>query len=847
MARILQNKTRFVCASLALAAFLLRPEPVGARFWLGADAQARAARETPPEARKWFEEARKRLGGGEVDRALAAVQEGLRLAPRSVEGLDLAGIIETRKGDYGRAIDTFQEALRLDPQSAETHNDLGNTYFAEEKFGLAEQQFRETLRDHPRNRDATHNLGLVLLARGDARGAITFLRRVQPPDSGTLLNLVQAYFGAGQYPQALELAKSISTQGKNDVRLHFTLGVLLASQKQYEPAIREFELADASKPGTYEILHDLGKAYLRTGHDGRAEEVLGRALQMQPDSADTLYLLAQAYADQGKDVQALELLLRARRLAPQNTDVVFLMSRLSMKQSFFDDAIQLLEEGLKISPRRSDLHAALGESYFTVGKVDKAIGEFETLIRLDPSAQSYAFMGLCYRHLGRFDEAKKYFDEGLKNDPHNVACLYNLGFIENKRRNYAGAEKLLERALERDPDYPDALFELASVKMAEKKYADALPLLRRCAKWTDKPAAVYYKLATAERNLHETGASQRDVRIFETLAKDPAPGPYPFQYLFEYLDQRAALAPEQKTEVDLEELLRQVDKYPDQPRNLYLLAEVYLKLRRVEEARKTVEQLDRLSRGDARTALGVGVLLARYRLYPEAIQHFQMVLSADPASDDAKYNLADVYFQSRDYTRALETIQQISREGQNDDAVLALLGDVDAHLGRTSEAISVFEKAVEKNPDNDQGYFSLALTQMRAGAVGSAARTLRRGLSRIPDSGKLFWGMGVVSVLEGNNAQAEAEFKRAADLMPDWQSCYSALGIFYYESGRIAAARETLDRCQRLFPHSSLNVTRIRQTLDQSTNREAPVPGMPLAPEARLRFLQVALTLAEQP
>src|SRR5207248_1594140 len=84
---------------------------------------------------------------------------------------------------------------------------------------------------------------------------------------------------------------------------------------------------------------------------------------------------------------------------------------------------------------------ALGESYFMSGKTEKAIDEFKKLVEVDPSAGSYAFLGLSYRHLGRFDEARKYFEAGLKNDPHNAACLFNVGYIEERQGNYAAAER----------------------------------------------------------------------------------------------------------------------------------------------------------------------------------------------------------------------------------------------------------------------------------------------------------------------------------------------------------------------------------------------------------------------
>jgi tetratricopeptide (TPR) repeat protein len=498
-------------------------------LWISAAAQKPPAPEskTPPEVIERFEEGRRLLRSGYLENALASVQQGLKLAPQSIEGLNLLGMISVQKGDYARAVAAFEEALKVDPRSAETHNNLGNTYYAQHRLDLAEQEFQQALRSEPSNRDANYNLGLILLAEHDAQRAITYFGRVRPADDPRVLsNLARAYFVAGQKEKALETAAALSHRAKDDVQVHFTLGVLLASQRQYAAAIHEFEIADALQPGTPEILHDLGQAYLRSQKYDKAEEVLQRAIAAKPDSAETLYLLAQVYADQQKDLQALELLLRAQKLAPQNTDILFLMGRLSMMQSYFEDAIRVLEEGAKIDPKRPDFHAALGESYFTVGRVDRAVQEFDTLIKLDPSARSYAFMGLCYRHLGRFAEAKKYFNLGLKSNPRNAACLFNLGYIENKQGNYAGAEKFLGQAIEADPKYGDALYELAGVKMAQKKRRGFAPAETvRQAEWP----AVFGKvlqgsLLQARGGRTQSSSDGRSPKGFEDL-RDPVQGP----------------------------------------------------------------------------------------------------------------------------------------------------------------------------------------------------------------------------------------------------------------------------------------------------------------------------------
>jgi tetratricopeptide (TPR) repeat protein len=140
----------------------------------------------------------------------------------------------------------------------------------------------------------------------------------------------------------------------------------------------------------------------------------------------------------------------------------------------------------------------------------------------------------------------------------------------------------------------------------------------------------------------------------------------------------------------------------------------------------------------------------------------------------------------------------------------------------------------------------LALAELRADNPARAFTTFEQGLARVPDSGMLYWGLGVVSILKGDASRGESYLKKAIDLAPSRESTFMALGIFYYEAGRISEAREVLERYSQIFPHGSIDVDRIRQTLDA-----APVSGnsgktVGLSPNARQEFYQLALTLAEQ-
>jgi len=803
------------------------------------------AQQKAPNSSKDFREAEVLVQQGRLHEAKTATEQELQLHPSSVEGYNLLGIIETDQQDYSSAIEAFRRALQLSPNSIKTHNNLANAYVALKQFDLAEKEFRAVLHAVPGNSDANYNLGVLLMSKGESAAAIPHFERVSPANLPTRFNLVRAYFQNKQPAEGVHLASLLAASNSNDVKVQFSLGVLLASEKQYKEAQLDLERADILQPDTFEIVYNLGQVLLRDGQFAKAESILKRALNLNSDSVEAMHLLAQAYVYESRPLDALDLLIRAHRLAPDNPDVILLMAKTSMSQDYFEDAIPLLEDGVKVAPRRADLIAALGESYFMAGRADKAIEQFTSLLAVENSARSYSFLGLAYRNSGRFDEAKRYFQQGLKLDPRNVSCLYNLGLIAQSQGNSLDAEAFFHQALRADPNFPDALLGLANMRIAGRKFPEAEELLREYIRVGHDPATGYYKLAMVERNLHDSAAADRDLDTFKTLSKNAPTGPLPYQHLFDYLDNRSKLAPTARDQLDITDLTEEVKRHPDQPRALYLLAEAYLKTGNIEEARRTIARLDQLNPGDFRALAGNGVLMGRYRLYDDAIQHFQQALQENPNSDDIRFDLANAYFQMRRYPDALESVQKISPQGRSDNAYLALLGDIYAHLGNNTAAAQAFQSSIDQNPDNDQAYLSLALLDLRQGNLVDAQQTLVVAQKRIPGSGKLYWGLGVTAAMQDNAADAVRQLEHAVDLLPQWSGGYSTLGVFYFETGQIAKARDVLDRFKNSSVSASLDIERIEQVLDHASATPS-VRQESLIVADKSQFLQFALSLADK-
>jgi tetratricopeptide (TPR) repeat protein len=795
-----------------------------------------------------FEAAQTLVQQGRLDEAKSALTVELQQNPSSVPAYNLLGIVDSEQQDYAGAIAALKKALELAPSSLQAHNNLGKVYVAEKQLDSAEKEFEASLRLDAQDRDANFNLGMLLMARGLPAEAIPHFERVHPADHETRLRLIQAYFESKRSAEALRMADTFAAQNKNDFGLCLSLGILLASDGQYKAAQLELEQADLLQPGTFDVLYNLGQTFLLSGQFAKAELQLTRARALKPQSPETLFLLGQIYWKQSRPSDALDVLVQAHKLDTENTDIILLMAQISIAQGYVADAIPLLQEGLKIAPQRVDLHSALGESYFKADQIPKALDEFQQVVQMQPSLRAYAFLGLADTDLGRFDAAKLDFQHGLKLDPHDSFCLFNLGYIAERQGDTAAAAASFEKVIHADPDFSDALLELANLRIETNRLPEAEALLNRYVQLSPHPESGYYKLAVVERKLHKTEEANRDLARFQTLSKNEPPHTYLYENLFDYLDHRAKLSPGARNRQDLEDLQDQVKKHPDQPEGLYLLAQAYLRSGDIDDARSTIAHLNEVQAGDYRDLAGAGVLLARFHLYDDAIRQFQAALEANPGSDDLRFDLADALFRKGRYAEALDAAQQVSAQEHNDGAYLALVGDIDSHLGDMAAAEEMERAAIERSPDNDQNYLSLALLQLRENQPAEAKRTLLKGQTRMPASGKIYWGLGLASVMEGNTAEAAEQFERAVDLLPEWVGCYSMLGVFYYQTGQIGRSREVLDRLKETGASGGLDLDRIEQVLDAASQTEAGnnAAAAPLSMEKRVQLLRMAIQLVDK-
>jgi VWFA-related protein len=131
-------------------------------------------------------------------------------------------------------------------------------------------------------------------------------------------------------------------------------------------------------------------------------------------------------------------------------------------------------------------------------------------------------------------------------------------------------------------------------------------------------------------------------------------------------------------------------------------------------------------------ALGYSELALRHP--DKAAQAWETVRAAVPEFRAVYLDLADAYLQMENFGRAIDVLRSADARWPGDVDVLNATGAIQVHRGALNDAITMFKKATESNPDDALGYFNLGRTyELRYLKTRHYSQTEARWLSNPAD------------------------------------------------------------------------------------------------------------------
>ena len=316
---------------------------------------------------------------GQTAEAEQAWRDILQAHPHNAEALAHLGLLEARQERYDSAIAYYREALAIDPVFPGLQLDLGLALFKTSRFREAAQSFKAALQKDPGNQRLTILLGMSYYGLGSYADAIPYLKRAAANDLQNLplrLTLAHSCLWAKQFSCVLDVYQQILSlnaesaeadmlageamdamgnsagaieqfraaerTNPNEPNVHFGLGYLLWTQKQYSDAAKEFQAELDNNPRNGHARAYLGDTLIHQNDYAQAEPELKKAVAADSSFALPYLDLGIIYAGSGRN----------------------------------DDAIQAFQKVIALEPRDVDAHWRLARLYQSMGRTGEAKAEF---------------------------------------------------------------------------------------------------------------------------------------------------------------------------------------------------------------------------------------------------------------------------------------------------------------------------------------------------------------------------------------------------------------------------------------------------------------------------------------
>jgi cytochrome c-type biogenesis protein CcmH/NrfG len=149
-----------------------------------------------------------------------------------------------------------------------------------------------------------------------------------------------------------------------------------------------------------------------------------------------------------------------------------------------DTQAQPLLAQLKSDPNNAQLLYSIGNLYYDAQQYPDAVKYYESSLKINPKATDVRTdLGTAYHLMGQPDRAISEYDEVLKTDSKHANALFNEGMVKwQDKMDVNGAVAAWKRLLETNPDYPQRDRVQGLIAQAEKHMSMA------AGAKTDKPA-----------------------------------------------------------------------------------------------------------------------------------------------------------------------------------------------------------------------------------------------------------------------------------------------------------------------------------------------------------------------
>jgi tetratricopeptide (TPR) repeat protein len=147
------------------------------------------------------------------------------------------------------------------------------------------------------------------------------------------------------------------------------------------------------------------------------------------------------------------------------------------RNGVWKDDERLWRDVVQHSPNSAVPHYNLASALNARGRIDEAIGEYQTAIRIQPAVVAYASLGAAYQAKGLINEAIEQYRLALRLQPGDADVHTYLAIAYAESGALDNAIEHFRIALQLQPDSANAQYGLGRAYLEKGRLAEAIPYL----------------------------------------------------------------------------------------------------------------------------------------------------------------------------------------------------------------------------------------------------------------------------------------------------------------------------------------------------------------------------------
>ena len=434
-----------------------------------------------------------KLAGGNLDGALADINEALALSPHDRDNLQQNGDILMKMGRAEDAIALYKQVLGMDQNNRFALISLGYASRAAGRADDAERYFKRLAQVDP-------NSYVPYLALGDLYTSRREFTQAQVAYSKSYaLGPKHPLIVAGGMNAAIE-AHNISLAGEWYKRV--------TDPMLNEPQVLREEERYLSFDGDYP----------------RSEQVGRQALKVLPTDRDVIVYLGYDLLHMEKYDDLLQLTTKFNDALPKEPDIPLLAGYVHKHSGQHEAAVKDFTEALERDPNATTAYINRGYMLNDLAQPDQAATDFEAALKLEPK-NGEAHLGLAYSNLDLHKASAALHSADLaEKSMGDFRDLHVIRATAYGRMDMLGkAASEYRAALRFTPNDPALHLGLGNTMFAERRYHDAIDEFEIAEKAGPLDPEIDAMLARSYANLGDRDQTLHYVELAERNAAAPPP------------------------------------------------------------------------------------------------------------------------------------------------------------------------------------------------------------------------------------------------------------------------------------------------------------------------------------